>query len=95
MWSVGGLALGAFALGGGAIAVWAANGGLAIASEYAVGGLAIGSNANTDAVRTYFESSVFFSITGLAARYSRWLLVLAVIVPIIGLFIKHRGDRAA
>ena len=95
IWSVGGLALGAFALGGGAMAVWAANGGLAVAFEYAIGGLAIGSNANTDAARTYFESSVFFSVAALAARHSRWLLVLAVIVPIIKLFIKRRSGRAA
>jgi hypothetical protein len=95
IWSVGGLALGIFALGGGAIAVWAANGGLAVASEYAVGGLAIGSNANTDAALAYCESSAFFSVGQLAARHSRWLLALAVIVPIITLFIKRRSGRAA
>jgi hypothetical protein len=95
IWSVGGLALGAFALGGGAIAVWAANGGLAVANEYALGGLAIGSNANTDVARIYFDSSVFFRVATMAARYSLWLLVLAVIVPFSALFIRRRGGRAA
>jgi hypothetical protein len=95
IWSVGGLALGVFALGGGAIAVWAANGGLAVASEYSLGGLAIGAHANTDAARAYFESSWFFSIASLLARHSRWLLVFAIIVPIITLLVKRRGKRAA
>jgi hypothetical protein len=95
IWSVGGLALGLFALGGGAIAIWAANGGLAVASEYSLGGLAIGLHANTDAARAYFESSWFFSIGSLLARHSRWLLVFAVIVPIITLLQKRRGKRAA
>lgn len=94
IWSVGGLALGVFSLGGGAIAIWAAHGGLAIASEYAIGGLAIGSNANTDAARAYFETSSFFSVASLAARHSRWLLVFAVIVPIISFLVKRRGGRA-
>lgn len=92
IWSVGGLALGAFAFGGAAIAVWAANGGLAVATEYALGGLAIGSNANTDVARIYFDSSVFFRVATMAAR---WLLVTAVIFPIIALFIRRRGGRAA
>lgn len=95
IWSVGGLALGVFALGGGAIGVWAANGGLAVASEYSLGGLAIGAHANTDAARAYFESSWFFSIASLLARHSRWLLVFAIIVPIITLLVKRRGKRAA
>lgn len=94
IWSVGGLALGAFALGGGAVAVWAANGGLAIASQYALGGLAIGANANTDAARTYFESSRFFGVAALMARYSRWSLVLVAIIPIMTLLAKFRGRRA-
>jgi hypothetical protein len=95
VWSVGGLALGAFALGGAAIALWAASGGLAIASQYALGGLAIGANANTDAARTYFESSVFFGVAALAARHSGWLLILAVMGPIFALFIKRRRGRSA
>ena len=95
MVSWGGLALGAYALGGGAIAAWAANGGLAIAGEYAVGGLAIGANANTAAAHSYFESSLFFSVAALAARYSRWLLVFVVIAPIINLFIKRQSGNAA
>ena len=95
VWSVGGLALGAFALGGGAIAVWAANGGLAIANEYALGGLAISSNANTDVARTYFESSSFFMVASPAARHSRWLLVLTVIVPIVTLLVIRRDGRTS
>jgi hypothetical protein len=94
IWSVGGLALGAFALGGGAIAVWAAGGGMAVSSGYALGGLAIGSNANTDAARAYFESSVFFSVASLIARHSRWLLGFAFIVPIIRLLGRRRGGGA-
>jgi hypothetical protein len=93
-WSVGGLALGAFALGGGAIAIWAANGGLAIAHEYAIGGLAIAAHANSDAARIYMESSQFFSIASVAARHSRWLLVLVFIVPVIVLYVNRRGGRA-
>ena len=95
LWSVGGLAVGVFAVGGGAIAAWAADGGLAIASEYAIGGLAIAANANSDAARTYFESSGFFSVAGLAARHSRWLLILAVVVPIISVLIGRRTGPAA
>ena len=95
IWSVGGLALGVFALGGGALAAWAANGGLAVASEYALGGLAIGAKANSEAARTYFESSRFFSVGSLLARHSRWLLVLAIIAPIITLLASRRGKRAA
>ena len=95
IWSVGGLAIGVFAVGGGAVAAWAANGGLAIASEYAIGGLAIGPNANTDAARTYFEASKFFNVAMLAARHSRWLLLLAVIAPIIAVFTKRRRGPAA
>jgi hypothetical protein len=95
VWSVGGLALGAFALGGAAIAFWAANGGLAIASQYALGGFAMGASANTDAARTYFESSVFFGVATLVARHSRWLLVLAIIVPLVALLIKRRRGRSA
>ncbi len=95
VWSVGGLALGVFALGGGAIAVWAANGGLAVASEYSLGGFAMGAHANTDAARAYFESSWFFSMASLLARHSRWLLVFAIIVPIITMLAKRRGKPAA
>ena len=95
VWSVGGLALGVFALGGGAIALWAANGGLAVASEYSLGGFAMGAHANTDAARAYFESSWFFSMASLLARHSRWLLVFAIIVPIITMLAKRRGKPAA
>jgi hypothetical protein len=95
VWSVGGLALGAFALGGGAVAIWAANGGLTIASEYAIGGLAMAVHANTDEARIYVDSSTFFSVASQAARYSRWLLVFVVIVPIIVLYINLRSGRAA
>lgn len=91
IWSVGGLAIGVFAVGGAAIAAWAASGGLAVASEYAFGGLAIGSNANTDAAVAYFETSKFFSGAMLAARHSRWLLLLAVIVPVSAVFIRKRS----
>jgi hypothetical protein len=95
VWSVGGLAIGAFALGGGAIAAWAATGGLAIAREYASGGLAIGANANTDVARTYFASHGFFRLATQAARYSRWLLILAVVVPIVTTFLNRRRGRPA
>jgi hypothetical protein len=94
-WSVGGLAIGVFALGGGAVAAWAAQGGLAVATEYAVGGLAIGAQANTDAARSYFESSAFFSVSALAAPYSRWLLLLAVLVPIGAVLKRRRSGPAA
>jgi len=95
IWSVGGLAIGVFAVGGGAIAVWAASGGLAVASEFAVGGLALSASANTEVARTYFESSGFFSVAMAAARHSRWLLLFAVVVPVVATFIKRRHDAAA
>jgi len=95
IWSIGGLAIGAFAVGGGAIAAWAANGGLAVAGKYALGGLAIGANANTDVARAYFEASGFFGTAMLAARQSRWLLLLAVIVPVISVIIKRQRGSAA
>jgi hypothetical protein len=95
IWSFGGLAIGVFAVGGAAIAVWAANGGLAVASEYAVGGLAIASNANNDAARIYFDSSVFFRVATMAARHSRWLLVLVILGPVIRLFTKRQSSRAS
>lgn len=95
VWSVGGLAIGAFAVGGGAIAAWAANGGLAIATKYAVGGLAIGAEATTDAAQRYFETSTFFNVATLAARYSRWLLLLAVLVPVVTVVRRCRGGSGA
>jgi hypothetical protein len=94
IWAFGGLSIGVFAIGGASIAVWAAHGGMAVSSEHALGGLAIGSNANTDAARAYFESSFFFRIAVVVARHSRWLLALAVIIPIITMLIKLRRKRA-
>jgi hypothetical protein len=93
IWAFGGLALGVFAFGGAAIAVWAAYGGLAVAREYSVGGLAIGSNSNTEVARLYFESSAFFSVAVKAARYSRYLLVLAIIVPIATTLMRRQEGR--
>jgi len=95
VWSVGGLAIGVFAVGGCAIAAWAASGGLAIATEYAVGGLAIGAHANTDVARSYFESSTFFCVATLAARHSRWLLLLAVVLPVGAVLKSRRSGPAA
>lgn len=95
VWSVGGLAIGAFAVGGGAIAAWAANGGLALATEYALGGLAIGAEANTKAAQSYFESSSFFRFATLAVRHSRWLLLLAVLIPVGAVVKRHRNRPAA
>jgi len=94
IWSVGGLAIGVFTVGGGAIAAWAASGGLAVASEYAVGSVAMSANANNDAAHAYFQSSEFFHLAMLAARHSRWLLLLVVVVPIATAFIKRRHGAA-
>ena len=95
VWSVGGLAVGVFAVGGGAVAAWAAHGGLALATEYTVGGLAISAHANTDMAQSYFESSTFFSVATLAVRYSRWLLLLVVIVPVAAFVKRRRSGTAA
>ena len=95
VWSVGGLAIGVFAVGGGAIAAWAAHGGLALATEYAVGGLAIGTQANTAAAQRYFESSTFFVLATQAVRYSRWLLLFAVIVPVLAVVRRRRSRPGA
>jgi hypothetical protein len=70
---------------------WVAVGDISFGIVLSVGGLAIGSNANTDAARAYFEASKFFSVAMLAARHSRWLLLLAVIVPISAVFFKSRS----
>jgi hypothetical protein len=95
IWSVGGLAIGAFAVGGAAIAAWAAEGGLAIAREYAAGGLVIGANASPDAARTYFENSLFFRAASGAARHSRYLLVMTIVVSTVMGFMRWRGSRSA
>ena len=90
IWSVGGLAIGIFAVGGAAIAAYAAYGGLAVAGDYALGGGAMGLQANTPEARAYFEASSFFSISALAARYSRWLLLLTILLPMVHLRKKRR-----
>ena len=95
VWAFGGLALGVYAMGGGAIALWAAQGGFAIAGEYALGGMAIGSNANTEAAQIYFDTSGFFRVAEMLARHSRWLLVLALMVPIVALVIRRQSGRGA
>ena len=83
VWSLGGLALGVYALGGGAVALWAAEGGFALALEFARGGAAIAQHANDPVANAFFDTHFFFRAASFAARYSRWLLALVFIAPIL------------
>jgi RNA polymerase sigma factor (sigma-70 family) len=82
-WVFGGFAVGWQAFGGCALAWNAAKGGLALAHEMAVGGIAHAAHANNAAASEFMQSSPFFTLVEILARYVAWLNLLWLL-PLAG-----------
>jgi hypothetical protein len=79
-WSFGGVAFGWQAFGGCAIAWNAAVGGAAaLAHDFAHGGTAYANQANTEAVRAYLGTQVFFRNAAFVFQYMAWLNLIWVL----------------